>query len=98
MGSLLDRLLDAAPVYCGRACQILHWEGRPGVAGHGRVCHRYDLRLQEAVAEILQLECVDGDDHEYAEYGEHRGGGETMPFLVAADRHQPGLSEGWGHA
>jgi len=98
MARMLDCLLDASPVYCGRACQALHWDGRDGAMGHGRVCRRHDLRLHDTVAEIMQLETMDGDDYDYPEYGVHLEGGGTMPFLVAADRHQPGLADGWGHA
>ena len=102
-GHLLDTMLDMTPVYCGSQCQSRHWWGHtgcngPNVMGHGTVCRRYDQRLHDVVADVMQLATVDSSGIRHPEYGVPTPDGESMPFLIPVDRCQPGLREGWGHA
>jgi len=93
---VLAGLRAQCPVYCGPRCQTRHWK-----RGHDIACRRDDLIMQTAVDRSLSLH-YDGDGQAVArpEYGVPIEGPsglpETLPFLVAPSRTQPGLRYGWG--
>ena len=93
---VLAGLRSQCPVYCGPRCQARHW-----AHGHDVACRRDDLIMQGVVDRALDLHYdAHGQATSIPEYGVPiRGPGglaETIPFLVAPSRSQPGLRDGWG--